>query len=292
MDSSLLPYLGFGLGLRPQYYSAILEQNPPVDWFEIISENYMVSGGKALYYLDQIRERYPLVMHGVSLSLGGTDVISQDYLQQLKKLMLRIKPAWVSDHLCWTSTGGHNTHDLLPLPYTQETVQHVVSRIKQVQNYLERPLLIENVSTYLNYKHNTMSEWDFLNTIVEEADCQILLDVNNIYVSSVNHGFDPKTYIDAIASHRVQQIHLAGHTNCGEYIIDTHDAPIVSSVWDLYEYTLQRMGDKSTMIERDDHFPTLGALLIELENARQIAEKIRVPLNNQISPDAVKECAQ
>ncbi|MDR3476880.1 MAG: DUF692 domain-containing protein [Gammaproteobacteria bacterium] len=267
------PYLGFGLGLRPDHYETILEQSPKVDWFEIITENYLVPGGKPLYFLNQIRENYPVVMHGVSLSIGSTDPIDWDYLKAVKALAERIEPVWLSDHLCWTGVNGINLHDLLPLPYTQEAIEHLVSRISQVQDYLKRPILIENVSSYLTYQHSEMTEWEFLAEITKRAGNHILLDVNNIYVSAYNHGFDPEAYLKGIPEGRVQQIHLAGHANHGDYIIDTHDAPVIQPVWELYAKTLERFGAVSTMIERDANIPPLPELLEELDQARQISQK-------------------
>lgn len=268
------PYLGFGLGLRPDHYESILEQRPKLDWFEILTENYLVPGGKPLYYLERIRKDYPIVMHGVSLSLGSCDPLDMTYLKEVKNLIQRVAPIWVSDHLCWTGVNQLNMHDLLPLPYTEETINHVVTRIKQVQDYLGRQILIENVSSYLTYQHSAMYEWEFLREIAERADCLILLDVNNIYVSAFNHAFDPADYLQAISIERVQQIHLAGHTHHGDYIIDTHDAPVIQPVWDLYAATLKRFGAVSTMIERDDNIPPLAELLAEVEQARLIAREI------------------
>ena len=268
-----LPALGFGLGLRTEHYNAILESKPNVDWFEALSENYMIPGGKPLHYLDRIRENYPVVMHGVSLSIGSTTPFDADYLRDLKKLADRIQPAWISDHLCWTGVHGQNIHDLLPLPYTEETAQHVAERVRIVQDYLGRRILLENVSSYASYVDSTMTEWEFITEIAEKADCLLLLDVNNIYVSSYNHQFDAKAFIDGVPKNRVQQIHLAGHQNNGDYIIDTHDAPVINPVWDLYEYAISRFGAISTMIERDDHIPELGVLVEELQIARDIAAK-------------------
>ncbi|WP_137935810.1 DUF692 domain-containing protein [Chitinivorax sp. B] len=268
---AVFPSLGFGLGLRTDHYSEVLAQRPNVDWFEIISENYMVGGGKPLHYLDQIREHYPMVMHGVSLSIGSSDPLNQDYLRELKHLADRVQPAWISDHLCWTGVGGHNAHDLLPLPYTEEAIRHVASRVMQVQDYLGRQILLENVSSYLTYASSALSEWDFLSAVAEQADCLILLDVNNIYVSSVNHEFDPLRYLTGVPRARVQQIHLAGHTNEGSYLVDTHDHPIPDPVWQLYRETITHLGPISTMIERDDHIPPLAELMVELNCARQIA---------------------
>lgn len=265
------PFLGFGLGLRTEHYEDVLNTNPNVDWFEVLSENYLVPGGKPLYYLDQIKERYPLVMHGVSMSIGAVTPLDFDYLAQLKQLANRINPAWISDHLCWTGVHGKNLHDLLPLPYTEETINHVVGRIQQVQDFLGRQMLIENVSSYASYQDSEMTEWAFISEIAERADCLLLFDVNNIYVSSVNHQFDAHDFIDGVPAHRVQQIHLAGHEDHGDYIIDTHDAPVIEAVWDLYDYAIRRFGPVSTMIERDDKMPPLAELVNELDRARQIA---------------------
>lgn len=266
--------LGFGLGLRPEHYTTILAEHPEVDWFEILTDNYLVPGGKALQFLHQIRARYPIVMHGVSMSLGSTDPIDVSYLREIKLLANQVEPQWISDHLCWTGVQGKNTHDLLPLPYTEEAVFHVVGRIKQVQEILERRILIENVSSYLTYQSSSMTEWEFLKTVSEQADCLILLDINNIYVSSINHGFDPLEYLDAMPKERVWQMHLAGHSNLGDHIIDTHDHDIVDRVWQLYGEAIRRIGLCSTMIERDDHIPPLAALLGELMHARTIANQV------------------
>lgn len=267
------PFLGFGLGLRTEHYNDILENKPNVDWFEVLSENYMIPGGKPLHYLDRIRQNYPVVMHGVSLSIGSTTDIDKEYLRGLRKLADRIQPAWISDHLCWTGVHGQNMHDLLPLPYTEETANHVTERVRIVQDYLGRQILLENVSSYASYVDSAMTEWEFIQLIAEKADCLLLLDVNNIYVSSYNHQFDAKEFIDGIPQKRVQQIHLAGHHNHGDYIIDTHDAPVIDPVWDLYGYALSRFGAISTMIERDDQMPELDELVQELQIARDIAAK-------------------
>lgn len=266
--------LGFGLGLRPAHYEAILNEAPPIDWFEITSENYLVPGGRPHYYLNRIRERYPLVMHGVSLSIGSTNPLNQDYLRALKDLADRIQPEWISDHLCWTGTDGLNMHDLLPLPYTEEALRHVVARIDQVQSHLKRPILIENVSSYVSYRESEMSEWEFLSAVAERADCRILLDVNNIYVSSFNHGFDARAYLAGIPPERVQQIHIAGHRNHGDYIVDTHDEAVIDPVWELYAAAMQRLGPIATMIERDDKIPPLAELVAELNHAREIAANV------------------
>jgi len=268
------PYLGYGLGLRPDHYLEIIDNKPNIDWFEILSENYMVDGGRPLYYLDKIRRDYPMVMHGVSLSIGSTDPLDWDYLRQLTQLIERVQPEWISDHLCWTGVEGKNMHDLLPLPYTETAIQHVADRIKQVQDFLGRQILIENVSSYLTYKQDEMSEWEFISRLMQEADCLMLFDINNIYVSSINHGFDPHEYIDAIPAERVMQYHLAGHTLMGDYIIDTHDQPVIDPVWHLYAYCVRRFGPVSTMIERDDNIPPFKELMAELQRARDIAEPI------------------
>ncbi len=262
--------LGFGLGLRTVHYEEILGGAPAVDWFEAVTENYLVPGGKPVHMLERIRERYPVVLHGVSLSIGGTDALNMDYLRDLKALAQRIEPAWVSDHLCWTGVGGKNMHDLMPLPYTSEAVRHVADRVARVQDYLGRRILLENVSSYMTYESSEMDEWEFLAAIANQADCDILLDINNIYVSAFNHGFDPVTYLDRIPAHRVRQFHLAGHDNCGDYIIDTHDAPVIPEVWALYSAAVHRFGPVATMIERDANIPPLAELVTELDQARAL----------------------
>lgn len=268
------PYLGFGLGLRPPHYQDIITNKPDVDWFEIITEDYLGAGGNSLHYLDQIRENYPVAMHGVSLSIGSCDPLDWNYLKQLKKLEQRIKPCWISDHFCWTGINGTNTHDLLPLPFTEEAVRHVAERIHQVQDFLQRQILLENVSSYVTFECSNMTEWEFMRAIAEEANCMILLDVNNIYVSSFNHNFVPDDYLNGIPPERVQQFHLAGHSNFGTHIVDTHDHDIIEEVWDLYAKAIRRFGYVSTMIERDDHIPAIDELLSELKRAESIAEKI------------------
>jgi uncharacterized protein len=262
---------GFGLGLRTEHYADFLGvARPAVDWLEVISENYMVPGGKPLARLDAIRRDHPMVMHGVSLSIGSTDPLDLDHLRALKALAARIEPAWVSDHLCWTGVGHHNLHDLLPMPYTEAALRHLVDRIGQVQDFLGRRLVIENVSSYLTCADDEMSEWQFIAELLARADCELLLDVNNVYVSSRNHGFDPRTFIDALPSARVRQIHLAGHEDHGTHCIDTHDHAVCDAVWALYAHTVGRHGAVPTMIERDDHIPPLAELLAELDRARQV----------------------
>jgi uncharacterized protein len=266
------PALGFGLGLRTSHYEEILNGEPHVDWFELLSENYMVPGGKPLHYLDRICERYPVVLHGVALSIGSHDPLDRDYLEKLRALADRVHPHWISDHLCWTGVSGKNTHDLLPIPYTEEALAHVASRVEQVQDFLGRRILMENVSSYVSFKDSEMTEWEFIAEIARRADCLLLLDVNNIYVSAYNHGFDAQAYLAGIPAERVQQIHLAGHSNCGDYIIDTHDADVIDPVWDLYAKAIARLGPVSTMIERDDNIPPLVELVAELDQARQVAD--------------------
>lgn len=263
--------LGFGLGLRSEYYVEILERRPAVDWFEIISENYLVSGGKALYYLEAIADRYPLAMHGVSLSIGGPHELDFDYLRQLKSLIARVVPAWTSDHLCWTRGNAHQLHDLLPLPYNEDSLAYVAGRVHQVQDFLERPLVLENLSSYVRPASSSMSEWDFLSALCSETGCELLLDVNNVYVSARNHGFTPWEFISALPKDSIRQLHLAGHTDYGSYVIDTHDHPVADPVWQLYRRTLEHLGPVSTLLERDDHLPTLDELLGELGQARAIA---------------------
>lgn len=268
------PYLGFGLGLRTDHYHDIIEQKPDLDWFEVLTENYLIPGGKPLYYLDKIKELYPMVMHGVSMSIGSTHPLDMNYLAQVKNLAERVNAKWISDHLCWTGVHGKNMHDLLPLPYTEETLNHLVKRIKTVQDFLGRQILIENVSSYVTFSSSTMTEWEFLSELLKAADCYILLDINNIYVSSFNHGFDVMDFINGIPVERVKQFHLAGHTNNGDHIIDTHDHDVIEPVWELYEKALQRFGPVSTMIERDDHIPPLADLMQELTRARQIYQGV------------------
>jgi uncharacterized protein len=265
---------GFGLGLRTTHYPDFTAEPQPVEWLEILSENYMVPGGKPLHFLDRIRERHPMAMHGVSMSLGSVEGPSPAYLAQLKLLIDRVEPLWVSDHLCWTGAQGRHLHDLLPLPYTEEALRMLVRHIDRVQHTLGRRLVVENVSSYIEYQSSTLDEAAFLAALAQEADCLLLLDVNNVYVSSVNHGFDPRAFIDALPPERIQQIHLAGHTNHGTHIVDTHDEPVADPVWALYRHTCERLGPVATMIERDDHIPPLPELLAELGQAREIAAQV------------------
>jgi uncharacterized protein len=262
---------GFGLGLRTPHYEAMLSEPHDVDWLEVITENYLVPGGKPLYFLERVRERFPLVMHGVSLSIGSTDPLDLNYLAQVRALAARIEPHWISDHLCWTGIEGRNLHDLLPLPYTEEALDSVVARVGQVQEALGRQILLENVSSYLSFRSSEMSEWEFLGEVARRADCAILLDINNIYVSSVNHGFDPLTYLRAVPKSKVRQFHLAGHSDMGGHLIDTHDHPIAPPVWDLYGAAVAHFGAVPTMIERDDNIPALSELVAELDIARELS---------------------
>ena len=261
---------GFGLGLRTEHYADFLETKPAVDWLEVLSENYLVPGGKPLAMLDAIRRDFPVVMHGVSLSIGSSDVLDLGHLRGLKALAQRIEPAWISDHLCWTGVDHHNLHDLLPMLYTEAALDHLVARVQQVQEFLGRRLLLENVSSYVSFAADEMSEWEFIAQLARRADCELLLDVNNVYVSSRNHGFDAHAFIDAMPRDRVRQIHLAGHEDHGTHVIDTHDHPVCEAVWALYAYTVQRLGVVPTMIERDDHIPALSELLVELDHARAV----------------------
>ena len=264
---------GYGLGLRTEHYSDFASAQQNVDWLEVISENYMVDGGRPLHFLGRIRRDYPMAMHGVSLSIGSTDPLDADYLRKLKALVQRIEPAWVSDHLCWTGTDSLNLHDLMPLPYTEETLRHLVPRVAQMQDLLGCPFLLENVSSYVSYRADEMKEWEFIRELVARSGCDLLLDVNNVYVSSVNHGFDPRIFIDAVPAAAVRQIHLAGHEDHGNYIIDTHDHPICDAVWDLYAYTVSRISAVPTMIERDDNIPPLDELISELDSVRRVAQR-------------------
>jgi uncharacterized protein (UPF0276 family) len=227
-------------------------------------------------------------MHGVSLSIGGTDPLNQDYLRRLKLLAERCEPEWISDHLCWTAQGGHNTHDLLPLPYTEETVKHVASRVRQVQDFLGRQILLENVSSYVNYCDSQLTEWDFFTAVAEEADCLMLFDINNVYVSAINHGFDPLEYLYNVPPERIRQFHLAGHQDYGHYLIDTHDHTVIKPVWELYQKALMRFGPVSTLLERDDHMPPLAELMAELQQARDIGNQTLNKPNEQSAKSSGK----
>ncbi len=266
----LAPHLGFGLGLRPVHYEAILAGTPAIDWFEVLTENYLVPGGRPLHKLARIRERYPVAMHGVSMSIGSTDPLDHDYLRQVRELARAIEPCWISDHLCWTGVAGRNLHDLMPLPYTSEALQHVAARIREAQDFLGRRLVIENVSSYVTYTSSSMTEWEFLRELCAAADCLLLLDVNNVHVSSVNHEFEADAFLAGLPVDRVQQIHLAGHQDHGTHLVDTHDHPVVDAVWRLYRRAIERFGPVTTMIERDADIPPLEVLVDELSAARRV----------------------
>ena len=263
----------FGLGLRPEHYEEIAASPGKVSWFEALSENYMVKGGMPLYWLDCIRRDYPMALHGVSLSIGTTDPLDTAYLDELKALADRVQPMWVSDHLCFTGRGGLNMHDLLPLPYTEEALDHVAERVQRVQDHLGRRLVLENVSSYVTYAASELTEWEFIAGLSERADCEILLDVNNVYVSAFSHEFDALAFLRAMPRARVRQFHLAGHTHKGSHIIDTHDHPIVPDVWDLYAEAVKLFPGVPTMIERDADIPPYAELLAELDQARGIAAR-------------------
>jgi len=276
--SYTVPYLGHGVGLRTQHFPRVWDGTARVDWFEVISENFMLHGGRPLAVLEKARTLAPLVLHGVSLSLGSTDPLNEAYLSDLRALAERFQPAWISDHLCWGSVGGHYAHDLLPLPYTDEALAHVVERVRQVQDRLGRQVLIENVSSYLTYTHSVMSEWEFLAQVARRADCGILLDVNNVYVSATNHGFDAHEYLNGLPVERICQIHLAGHSTYETYLLDTHDGPVITPVWELYRFAVRRFGRVSTLIEWDDKIPEFHELCAEAERARTIEYKSWGPL--------------
>ena len=261
-----------GIGLRTPHYRKLLETLPPIGWFEVHSENYFGDGGQPLHYLERFRSHYPMSLHGVGLSLGSVDPLSQVHLKKLKSLVDRFEPGLVSDHLCWGSVGGQYLNDLLPLPYTEEALAHVVTRVAEAQDYLGRQMLVENVSSYLQYRHSTIAEWDFLAEVAQRSGCGILLDVNNIYVSAQNHHFDPLTYINAVPSETVQEIHLAGFDSNGDCLIDTHGKPVFDAVWPLYDHAIKRFGQIPTLIEWDTDIPALSVLLDEAWKARAILE--------------------
>jgi uncharacterized protein (UPF0276 family) len=262
-----LPDLGIGIGLRTVHFPHILSQKPAVDWFEVLSENFMDSGGRPLWVLDQVAERYPVVLHGVSLSIGGSDPLDFEYLKRLKALAARTRAHWVSDHLCWTGIMGRNVHDLLPMPYSEEALRHTTERVKVVSDFLERPLVLENPSSYVEFAASTMPEWEFLARLAEDADAGLLLDVNNVYVSAFNHRFDANTYVDAIPADRVVQYHLAGHTHKGTHIIDTHTGEAVPEVWELYARSIARTGSTATLYEWDEDIPEFDVVLAEAQKA-------------------------
>ena len=265
--------IGFGLGLRHQHYEEIAQSPGRVSWFEVLSENYMVPGGRPLHWLDTFRRDYPIALHGVSLSIGSIDPLDMDYLAGLKALAARVQPLWISDHLCFTGLRGTNMHDLLPLPYTGEVLDHLVERVARVQDYLGRRLVLENVSSYVTYAASEMTEWEFIVELARRADCELLLDINNVFVSAYNHEFDAMAFLRSMPPERVRQFHLAGHQNNGTHIVDTHDHAIVDGVWDLYREAVRLFPSVPTMIERDDNIPPYAELLAELDVARDIAAK-------------------
>lgn len=268
------PKLGIGIGLRPVHYEEIFSNLPEIDWFEIISENFMVEGGKPLENLERILEHYPVVQHGVNLAIGSPDPLDWDYLKKLKALTRKTKTPWLSDHLCWGRLEGAHFHDLLPLPYTWETIDYVTERARIVQDFLEIPFALENLSSYVAFQVDQMSEWEFYSTIVEKADIYMMLDVNNIYVSSRNHGFDPMEYINSIPLNRVIQIHLAGHTDHGEYVLDTHDHPVCDEVWALYAEVWPRTGGVSTLLEWDENCPSFEETWKEALRAKEFQREV------------------
>lgn len=265
---------GVGIGLRVPHYQHILEKKPVVDWFEIISENYMVDGGRPLTVLDSILDQYRVVQHGVSMYFGSADPLNREHLKRLKALVRRTGTPWLSDHLCWGSVDGRYTHDLLPMPYTFEAARVTAEKIRQVQDFVEVPVVVENVSSYAEFHVSEMAEWEFLNEVVERADCGILLDVNNIYVSSQNHSFDPRVYVDAVPAHRVAQIHIAGHSKFEKYILDTHDHPVLDRVWSLYERTIERCGPTATLLEWDDRIPSFDDVHAEALKANKYLKTV------------------
>lgn len=271
MESRLgFPNLGLGVGLRSQHYDYLLNNKAEVDWFEIISENYIDNFGLARHVLTHLRRDKPIVMHGVSLSIGSTDPINFDYLKKLQELAEFVEPAWISDHLCWTGIAHLNTHDLLPLPLTEESLEHVSERILKVQDFLKRPLILENPSTYLEFKHSTIVEWEFLSELTKRTDCGLLLDVNNVFVSATNHGFDAENYVLSLPHDRIVQVHVAGPTDCGNYLVDTHDNPVPEPVWKLYKLVHEKTGGVSTLLEWDAHIPDFPELVAEVNQAREV----------------------
>jgi uncharacterized protein len=279
LSPPLNPNLGLGVGLRTTHFPHILTEWPAVDWFEIISENFMDSGGRPRHVLRRVAERYPVVMHGVSLSVGSADPLDFDYLRKLKTLAAEVNARWVSDHLCWTGVAGRNTHDLLPLPLNEDTLAHVAARVRTVQEFLERPLVLENPSSYVGFASSTMPEWEFLARLTDLTGCRLLLDVNNVYVSSVNHDFDPAEYIRNVPRDRVQQFHLAGHTHCGTHIVDTHDGPVIDPVWDLYRLAHRHTGGAATLLEWDANIPPFAEVHAEVLKAKGYMGGAELPVH-------------
>jgi len=276
--------IGHGIGLRTKHFARYLAEPPPVDWVEAVSENFMAPGGRPVAVLEKVRRDVPVVLHGVSLSIGSTDPLSESYLGELAELAGRVEPAWISDHLCWGSHGGRYAHDLWPLPYTEEALRHVVARVQRVQEVLGRQILLENISSYVAFRASEIPEWEFLAEVARRADCGILLDVNNIYVSARNHGFDPHAYLAGIPADRVGQLHLAGHSDRGHYLLDTHDHEVPAAVWELYRDTVRRLGAVSTLIEWDDHIPPLERLVEESKRAEVIEAEVLAPARRRALP--------
>ena len=280
--------LGLGIGLRTVHFDYILKQRPAVDWFEVISENFMDSQGRPRYVLDQIAERYPIVMHGVSLSIGSTEPLDWEYLRKLKQLALAVKARWISDHICWTGVAGINTHDLLPLPYNEGSLRHVIDRVRIVQEFLERPLVLENPSSYITFAASTMSEAEFIARLAEESDCGLLLDVNNVYVSARNHDFDAVEYLRQIPCERVVQMHLAGHTNCGTHLIDTHNGPVIDSVWNLFQLAYGFTQGVSILLEWDAQIPTFPVVHHEILKAKWVLQQPQFTIATDTSSSQIR----
>ena len=266
--------LGHGIGLRSKHYGRFLEERPAVDWIEAISENHFAPGGRPNAVLEKVRRDLPVVLHGVSLAIGSVDPLDARHLKSLRDLVRRIEPAWVSDHLCWGRHAGRYAHDLLPLPFTEEALALVVDRVRTVQDVLQRQILLENVSSYLQFEESAMPEWEFVRRVAEGADCGILLDVNNIYVSAKNHGFDPLDYLAGVPADRVGQFHLAGHSDKGSYLLDTHDGEVPDPVWHLYRAALRRFGRAPALVEWDDHIPPLEEVVAQSARARRIEAEV------------------
>ena len=282
---------GVGIGLRIPHYNHILSRKPVVDWFEIISGNYMIDGGRPLEILDQILDQYKVVQHGVSMYFGSTDPLNREHLQRLKSLARRTKTPWLSDHLCWGSVDGRYTHDLLPMPYTWEAVEVTADNIRHVQDFVEVPIVVENVSSYAEFHASEMTEWEFLTEVVERADCGILLDVNNIYVSSQNHSFDPFDYVNFVPADRVAQIHIAGHSKFEKYILDTHDHPVLPAVWRLYARAVERCGPTATLLEWDDNIPSFDEVHAEALKANRFLQAAADAAHTRTSLSAVEQAA-
>lgn len=266
------PNLGLGIGLRTVHFGHILNKKPAVDWFEVVTENFLDTDGRPMWVLDQVAERYPIVLHGVSMSVGSPDPVDREYLKKVKALARRVRAVRVSDHVCWTGVAGRNLHDLLPLPYTEEALGHMVRRIREIQDFLEQPLILENPSSYVEFKSSTMPEWEFIARMAREADCGVLLDVNNVYVSAYNHGFDPEAYIRAMPPERVAYYHVAGHTNFETHILDTHIGPVIDPVWKLYGFAHLQIGARSTLLEWDEKIPSFPVVHREVQKARKYME--------------------